>query len=75
MSPFTTSQHLAIGKYYFWNILRLPSVLDMAPLWTECFKAFTKLGKATVGFVLFFRPHGATRLPLAGFSKNFLLVF
>ena len=50
-------------------MLRLPLVLAMAALWKVCFiGALTKLGKATVGFVMFVRPHGTTRIPLDGFT-------
>jgi len=36
--------------------------------------AFAKLRKATINFVMSVRPHGTTRLPLDGFSLNFILV-
>ena len=36
------------------------------------FGAFVKLRKATISFVMSVRPHGKYRLPLDGFSLNFV---
>ena len=73
MSSFTTSQHLGICKYCFWSMT--PIGLGYGSYMEGMLQgAFTKLGKATVGFVIFVRPHGATRLPLVRFPPNFILV-
>jgi len=34
--------------------------------------AFAKLRKASISFIMSVRPHGSTRLPLDGFSRNFI---
>ena len=37
--------------------------------------AFTELRKATINFVVSALPHGATRLPLDGFSRNLIFAY
>jgi len=41
----------------------------------EFFRRVRKIAKATVGFIMYIRPHGTTRLPMDGFSWNLLFEY
>ena len=53
--------------------------LFLSLIWVLFLGAVTKLGKATISFVIFIllyvRQHGTTRLSLDGFSCNFIVVY
>jgi hypothetical protein len=57
-----------VSLVFSWNFTSFRSV-KRTPVFLG---AFAKLRKATISFVISVRSHGTTRLPLEGFSRNFM---